>query len=206
MNTRIAILLELSTTTTTMKEVYLEFLFPWFVMYNINWRAFLSIATTLSFLLSIYLVHTQCPSRRHDDLLEEGFCRCTDTKWGWVVKLRLIGVWDQVVDWDTFTPVVWSSENEKRERWSDGWCCNSWSYESIHWCRSSVFNCIRPFRLSQGLLVSWIIEVRIAMGVEELTVSPIHDVLVNGGVVFLDLIHIFHTHFLSSSMTSIPVQ
>ena len=48
------------------------------------------------------------PSRRHDDLLEEGLCRCTDTKWGWVVKLRLIGIWDQVVDRDIFNPVVWS--------------------------------------------------------------------------------------------------
>ena len=44
------------------------------------------------------------------------------------------------------------------------------------------------------------------MGVEELTVSPIHDVLVNGGMVFLDLIHVLHTHLLSSSMTSMPVQ
>ena len=43
------------------------------------------------------------------------------------------------------------------------------------------------------------------MGVEELTVSPIHDVLVNGGIVFLDLIHVLRTHFLSSSMTSMPV-
>ena len=38
----------------------------------------------------------------HDVLLEEGLCRWTDTKWGWVVELRLIGVWDQVADRDTF--------------------------------------------------------------------------------------------------------
>ena len=44
------------------------------------------------------------------------------------------------------------------------------------------------------------------MGVEELTVSPIHDVLVNGGMVFLDLIHVLHTHFLGTSIASMPVQ
>ena len=33
-------------------------------------------------------------------------------------------------------------------------------------------------------IVGVLTEVRIAMGVEELTVSPIHDVLVNGGMVF----------------------
>ena len=49
-------------------------------------------------------------------------------------------------------------------------------------------------------------EVRTVMGVEELTVSPIHNAVVNGGMVFLDLIHVLHTHFLGTSMTSIPVQ
>ena len=53
--------------------------------------------------------------------------------------------------------------------------------------------------------MSWMTEVRIVMGVEELTVSPIHDAVVNGGMVFLDLIHVLHTHFLSSSMTSMLV-
>ena len=41
-------------------------------------------------------------SRQHDALLEEGLCRCTDTKWDWVVELHLIGVWDQAADRDTF--------------------------------------------------------------------------------------------------------
>ena len=55
-------------------------------------------------------------------------------------------------------------------------------------------------------IVGVLTEVRIAMGVEELTVSPIHDAVVNGGMVFLDLIHVLRTHFLSSNMTSMPVQ
>ena len=43
------------------------------------------------------------------------------------------------------------------------------------------------------------------MGVEELTVSPIHDVLVNGGMVFLDPIHVLLTHFLGTSIASMSV-
>ena len=43
------------------------------------------------------------------------------------------------------------------------------------------------------------------MGVEELTVSPIHGVLVNGGMVFLDPIHVLPTHFLGTSIASMPV-
>ena len=71
----------------------------------------------------------------------------------------------------------------------------------------SVFN-IHSHSTIQTLtrIVGVLTEVRIAMGVEELTVSPIHDVLVNVGVVFLDLIHVLRTHFLRSSMTSMPVQ
>ena len=71
----------------------------------------------------------------------------------------------------------------------------------------SIFN-IQSHSTIQTLtrIVGILTEVRFAMGVEELTVSPIHDVLVNGGVVFFDLIHVLHTHFLSSSMTSMPVQ
>ena len=39
---------------------------------------------------------------------------------------------------------------------------------------------IQTFIHRQGLLVSWITEVRLVVSVEELTVSPIHDVLVDG--------------------------
>ena len=69
MNTGIAILLELSTTTTkTMTgEFYLEFLIPSIVINNIDWRAFFSIVTSLSiFLFSTYLIHIRC---LHDGMM-----------------------------------------------------------------------------------------------------------------------------------------
>ena len=43
------------------------------------------------------------------------------------------------------------------------------------------------------------------MSVEELTVSPIHEILVNGGMVFLDHIHVLRTYFLGTSIASMPV-
>ena len=43
------------------------------------------------------------------------------------------------------------------------------------------------------------------MSVEELTVSPIHEILVNGGMVFLDHIHVLRTYFLGTSIASMPI-
>ena len=123
MITGIAILLELSTTTatTTTGEFYLEFLIPCIAVHNVDSRAFFSITTSLSSSSSrhdISQTHSMHSSRQHDVLLEEGLCRWTDTKWDWVVELRLIGVWDQVAVRDTL--VVWSSENGRArtmKRW-----------------------------------------------------------------------------------------
>ena len=54
-------------------------------------------------------------------------------------------------------------------------------------------------------IVGVLAEVRLVVSVEELTVSPIHDVLVDGWMVFLDPIHVLRTHFLGTSITSMPI-